>query len=590
MNSTQTDTLAASSTFRIRWVTGVLIALIGGGAAVAIWNAAGNLAGAAIPVAMGVGALTTFLLFLWGVWFGGLPWQARIAIAMVSVGVLVAMVFSLRFEGMRGGMIPIFSFVWTPTKEDQLEKYLDEVQQQAQANALGREAVRAAAQPRPTDYPGYLGADRRAIVPEVELARWWEADAQPINGIQQPKPLWRHPVGLGWGAFAVVGDLAVTQEYRDDVSMVVCYHVETGVPIWEHADKSGFVDQTKMGGNGPRATPTIHDGKVYAYAATGMLTCLDLITGKQLWQRNTLEITEADNITWGASNSPLVIDNKVIVSPGGQAGDSNQQGEGTLIALDRDNGDILWKGNSGGKAAYGSALATTLAERQQVMILNGPGLVSFDAETGQRLFDYPWMTQGQEMINTTQPLVFADNGFGAEDLRIFISSGYGHGCALLEVEPSDGDEWSIEKLWENRNLQSKFATMVIRDKVVYGLNEFILTCLDLETGKRLWRKRGDFGYGQLLWVGDLLLIQSEDGPVLIWEVSPEGGRQVATIAALEHKTWNNPTLSGDRLLVRNDTQAACYRLPVRKLPAAGPLEPPAEKAAGERSDEDETEG
>ena len=144
-----------------------------------------------------------------------------------------------------------------------------------------------------------------------------------------------------------------------------------------------------------------------------------------------------------------------------------------------------------------------------------------------------------------------------------MATGYGIGCSLLQLEPRPVGEWSVTEVWKNRNLKPKFTNLVRREKYVYGLDEGILVCLDPATGNRVW-KNGRYGHGQLLLVDDVLLIQTEPGDVVLVEATPEGHRELARLPALKSKTWNNPVLAGDLLLVRNDLEAACYQLALAK--------------------------
>ena len=184
-------------------------------------------------------------------------------------------------------------------------------------------------------------------------------------------------------------------------------------------------------------------------------------------------------------------------------------------------------------------------------MVNGHSVTGHDPHSGQILWEYPWPA---EYAKATQPLVIATN-------QVFIAAGYGVGCVMLRIDRSAGGEWSAVELWKNRNLKPKFTNLVRRGHYVYGLDEGVLTCVNLETGDREW-KEGRYGHGQILLVGELLLIQAESGEVVLVEVSPEKSRERARFPALQGKTWNNPVLLRDLLLVRNDQEAACYRLPL----------------------------
>src|SRR5262249_6190307 len=219
--------------------------------------------------------------------------------------------------------------------------------------------------------PGFLGRGGKGVVPGVRLGRDWTR--------QPPEELWRRPIGLGWSSFAVVGRWAVTQEQRGNDELVVCYDLHTGDPLWVHANPVRFSE--KMGGDGPRATPTISGGRVYAQGATGMLDCLDGGSGKPIWSRQTLEENGLPNLIWGKSSSPLVFNDFVVVS-GGDA-------PGSLLAYHKGTGKPGWEATED-KASYASPVATTLAGVQQIVAVNAASVAGHDPSNGNVLWKYDW--------------------------------------------------------------------------------------------------------------------------------------------------------------------------------------------------------
>lgn len=409
--------------------------------------------------------------------------------------------------------------------------------------AAAQAAIGLSWQPAPTDFPGFLGGDRLGVVRSVKLDPDWNANP--------PKELWRQSVGLGWSGFSVVGKLAVTQEQRRGDEAVVAYDLETGAEAWEHLDR-GVNFQEAMGGNGPRATPTIYRGRVYALGATGVLNCLELSSGRLIWRKEILPDPNTQNLTWAMSGSPLATGDLVVVGPGVKPGRS-------LVAFHWTDGHEVWASGDDA-AAYGSPQLCSLYGVPQILILNGERLVGHDPASGKQLWNFPWVTAGTQRINTTQPMVLAEYGVNEPEGAVFIASGYAHGCALLQVK-KEGDSWSCAKepLWQNLNLKAKFSNMVIREGCVFGLDEGIMVCVDLKTGKQKW-KGGRYGHGQILLVDDLIVVQSEAGKVYLVAADPDKRKELGSIDALPDRTWNTLTLSGDLLLVRNDSQAICYRL------------------------------
>lgn len=345
--------------------------------------------------------------------------------------------------------------------------------------------------------------------------------------------------GEGWSSFAVLGAAAVTQEQRGDQEMVVRYDLESGRQVWAHADRTALL--TTVGGRGPRATPTIADGHVYSLGATGILNCLELATGRLVWSRNVVEEHGARLADYGLPSSPLVVDDLVIVQIA--------QAERSLVAYRRSNGELAWRSGSG-PGSYSSPILATLDGIRQVLIVNKWSVAGHLPETGRLLWSEDWRVGGDKI---TPPLVIGPD-------RILVSAGYGAGSRLLYVR-ADGDGLRAEEVWRSPRLKSKFGSMVAHRGTVYGLDDGVLTALAPATGERLW-KAGRYGHGQMILVGDLLLIQTEKGDVVLVEASPDEHRELARLEALSGKTWNPPALAGRLLLVRNNREAVCIELPV----------------------------
>jgi len=464
--------------------------------------------------------VTLLLLLVWWLVFSRARWWWRWGIP-VGVGLLLYFVVPrlVTVRQVTGDLVPVLEWSWESRPDPTAP---DAVTGPGAAISL----------PGAADYPQFLGPGRNATLPGPALARDWEA--------QSPKEIWRRPVGAGWSGFAVRGDLAVTQEQHGDEERVVAYDLATGEIRWSHADE-GRYDST-IAGVGPRATPTIDDGKVYTHGSLGRLNALDLETGEVLWSHDVPGELEAPDPQWGRSASPLVTDGLVIVTAGGD--------DHLLAAYDAETGELVWTGGDD-QVGYASPFVTTLDGERQIVLLNHASVTGHDPETGEVLWSYPWSA---EQPNVAQPVPL-------EGDRLLVSSGYGVGAELLEIEHDEEGVLRPTRVWKSPRLKAKFTNVVVHEGHVYGLDDGVLVCLDPDTGERCW-KRGRYGHGQVILVGDLLLVQTEKGDVALVEPNPDELRELARLPALDSKTWNSPTLAGRYLLVRNDREAAAYELPL----------------------------
>lgn len=376
----------------------------------------------------------------------------------------------------------------------------------------------------------FRGPNRDGNYAELTIQTKW-----PAAGLPQ---LWKQPVGGGYASFVIAEGRAFTIEQRRAQEVVAAYDVETGRELWTHGWNAAFVES--MGGDGPRATPTWHDGRVYALGAAGELRCLDAKTGKLIWNRNILTDNGAENIQWGMSASPLIVDDKVITHPGGTQGKS-------VVAYNKLNGAPVWRVLND-EASYTSPMLVTLAGRRQILVVTASRAVGL-AEDGSLLWEYPWRNGSN--INVSQPIVVSPN-------RFFISAGYGKGASLVEVSGA-GKSFTARTVWENSSMKNKFNSSVFLNGYIYGLDEGILSCIDAATGERKW-KGGRYGYGQLLLASGHLIVITETGELVLVRATPDQFAEVAKFSALEGRSWNVPAIANNRLLVRNATQMACYNL------------------------------
>ena len=471
------------------------------------------------------------LVLLWvlivGLWwaFGQRPGKMGRLFKFVGALVLAVAAFLgvFRYDGSAdGSALPRFVFKWMPKRE-----------LPSLVVAPSSVAVPADLPAGLVDMPRFLGPKGDGVFPELTWDTEWEKNP--------PREVWRKSVGAGWSGFSISGRRAITMEQRGGEETTVCYDVVTGEVLWSHADKAFFTE--KMGGDGPRSTPTIDAaaGAVFAFGATGLLNRLDLATGERRWQVDVLGLTGGSNVTWGKSAAPLLVGDVVVVS-GGATGP-------VLCAFKQSDGSLAWKTKSTA-ASYSSPVLMNLGGVEQIVSVNQNSVTGHEPMTGVELWAFDWPAG---MPKVCQPI-------SAGEDRILVTASYGMKSHLLKIAKSSEVEWSCEELWSSSSPRTKFSSAVIHDGHIYANDEGTLACVNLADGERVWRE-GRYGFGQLIQVGGYLLIQAEQGFVAVVKLDPTGLKEVSRLNALSAMTWNPPSLAGRWLLVRNAEEAVCYELP-----------------------------
>ena len=426
----------------------------------------------------------------------------------------------------------------------------------------------------PLDFPQFLGPDRNGIVNSVTLADSWTSP---------PQEVWKIGIGEGWSSFVAVNGYAITQEQRADDECVTCYDINTAELKWINIAKRRHEDVMAMGKVGPRATPTVDNGMVYVTSGTGILECLDGETGKVVWSadvpdlvgieqiesKNSLGLKytmEDSTLAWGRSASPLIEGSMVIVPAGGVNPLLEKKGAAkpvTLIAFDKLNGKEIWRGGSRA-IAYGSPVAATIGGKRQILLVTESYAVGHDVESGEELWNHAWLGQSNGAANCSNVTVVSDS-------ELIVSKGYGQGGELIKVTQSPSGEWEAKSAHKDpRLLKTKFSNPVLLDGHAYSLSDGYLECTHASTFERKWKQRGRFGNGQVLLVGDKLLVHSETGTLFLVKATPEGYKELGKVKTIEGICWNTICLYGDLLLVRSEIEAACYRLPLKDAPTDAP--------------------
>jgi outer membrane protein assembly factor BamB len=376
------------------------------------------------------------------------------------------------------------------------------------------------------DWPQWRGPNRDGISPETGLLKDWPQGGPPLA--------WKATgAGEGYSSFAVTQGRVYTLGARGDTEYVLAYDVATGKRLWEVAHGRRFSNDR---GNGPRATPTIDGDRIYAFGASGDLSALDAATGKVAWKINVLPEYGGSNITWGLSESPLVLSDRILVNAGG-----------TIVALKKTNGSVIWR-SAGDEAGYSSAVLQKTGSVSQAIFFTSRRVLGVDVNSGRQLWNYTKVANNTANIAT--PIVRGN--------RVFVSSAYGTGGALLELTPS-GDNVSVREVYFTRRMMNHHATSILIGDYLYGFDNAILTALKFDTGEVAWQNRS-VGKGSLAFADDRLYLYSESGVVGLAEASPTGYREHGRFELRTGNlpTWSHPVVSGGKLFLRDQDTIYAY--------------------------------
>lgn len=399
---------------------------------------------------------------------------------------------------------------------------------------------------RASDWPEYRGPGTDGISAETLTLPW------PASG---PKVLWKVPTERGFSSFVVGGGKAFTQVARETGGGIregcLALDANTGKELWftdvdlAHYDSGGDSGTSdNRGGDGPRSTPAVSDGKVFVLTQHLVLDCFDADTGKQIWTHSIAKENAGRNIGWKSAASP-VIDGDLIFAAGGGPGES-------LLAFDKNTGRVVWKGQDEMMTHATPVVATILGQRQVIFFVQ-KGLVSVEPKEGKVLWRFPFR---YSTSTAASPVV--------DGKIVYCSAGYGVGGGACEIS-REGEHFTATKLWEipgNKEVANHWSTPVAKDGYLYGMFSFKkfgtgpMKCVEIATGKVQWEQAG-FGAGNVILVKDKVLALADDGHVVVVDPTPTAYKELARAKVLQGKCWSTPAFSDGRIYVRSTQEGAC---------------------------------
>ncbi|HYE31906.1 MAG TPA: PQQ-binding-like beta-propeller repeat protein [Methylomirabilota bacterium] len=424
------------------------------------------------------------------------------------------------------------------------------------------------------DWPQFLGPTANGVSTETNLLDKWPA--------QGPPTLWSKSIGTGYSAPSIRDGKLILHHRVQNEEIVESFEAKTGKSIWRHAYASNFIDPYGYN-NGPRCTPLLTTNRCYTFGAEGKLLCLDLQTGKLIWQRDTQKDWTVPEAFFGVGSTPILEGDKLIVMIGGQPNSG-------VVAFDAATGKTLWESvgeknwnglpkigwpgepiiewNAADKqASYASPVAGTVNGKRQIFCLMRQGLVSLDPNDGKVNFSYWFRARVEESVNAANPVVVGN--------QVLISGAYYRvGSVLLEVAP---DNKSATPVWRGTSLEIHWTTPIYHDGNVYafsGRNEpdARFRCVEFKTGKiawerdERWQRYGSgaptYGRGSAILADGKLIVLGESGLLGLVRANPEKLEEISKHKhpELEYPCWAAPVLSDKHLYLRSESKLVCINL------------------------------
>jgi outer membrane protein assembly factor BamB len=368
------------------------------------------------------------------------------------------------------------------------------------------------------DWPCWRGPDGNGISKETGWSVKWPAEG--------PKRLWTAKVGIGFASFSVSNGRVYTTGNKDNTDTIFCFDANTGTELWKHSYPEKLDPKYYEGGTS--ATPTVDGERVYSLSKAGMIYCLDAAKGTVIWSKNVAKELKARLPTWGFAGSVFIEGNMALINVG-TAG----------AALDKKTGKVLWSSGPE-EAGYSTPVTFDLRGERCVALAGKADIFTVRLKDGSELWRHPWKTQYD--VNAADPMV--------SGTAMFIGSGYGHGCVLLDLSSTPP-----KVIWENKNLRTQLSPAVLLGGYLYGADddaykpEATLRCVDLKTGEVKWSEKT--GYVSLVAADGKLIALTARGELLVVEATPEAFKPMARAQVIGGKCWTTPVLANGKIYCRN---------------------------------------
>ena len=384
------------------------------------------------------------------------------------------------------------------------------------------------------EWPQWRGANRDGISKETGLLKQWPEGGPPL--------VWKATgAGVGYSSFSISRGRLYTMGLRGEREFVIAFDSATGKEAWATPHGGAFRNDR---GDGPRGTPTIEGDSVYALGGAGDLSCLDAKTGRIAWTMNVLKKFGGANISWGISESPLIVGEKLLVNAGGPGA--------SIVALNKKDGSVIWKSQSD-RAGYSSAIQIEAAGKSQVVFFTHSRVVGLSLADGGLLWEYP--RAANDVANAATPI--------ARGNRVFVASDYGTGAGLLEIK-AGAKGVAAEEVYFTKDMKTHHSTAVLVGDYLYGFSSSILTAMRFDTGVVAWKDRS-VGKGSLVYADGNLYCLSENGVVGLVEATPTGYSEKGRFRIPQDNlpTWAHPVVAGGRLYLRDQDTIYAYDVRVK---------------------------